>query len=307
MNMKNTEAKVGAFIVVCAAVLAVTVYFVSKAEFRGKETPYRMHLRNAGGLEPGTAVLFGGISVGRVTSVRPDPADLARIEISLGVKQGTPINARSIGKVSSITLLGNPVVFVTTGSNDAPRLTPGAVIPSQESISMDDLERKVTALTDTAQTTLTSVNSDVNNIAADARRVLANLHDLTGRANQEHVAAILSNTDRTVAQLSSKVDPTFDNVNQTVSNVNRTITVLRQPILSDLTELNGTLQAVHGVASNVQSILLENKEDIDYSLENVRMTTDNLNDFTRTIKEEPWSLVRIRQPEDRRVPQEKRK
>ncbi len=123
---------------------------VSKAEFRGKETPYRMYLRNAGGLEPGTAVLFGGISVGRVTSVRPDPADLSHIEISLGVKQGTPINARSMGKVSSVTLLGNPVVSITTGSNYAPRLTPGAVIPSQESISMDDLERKVTALADTA-------------------------------------------------------------------------------------------------------------------------------------------------------------
>lgn len=305
--MKNTEARVGAFIVVCAAVLAITVYFVSKAEFRGKETPYRMYLRNAGGLEPGTEVLFGGISVGRVTSVRPDPGDLARIEISVGVKQGTPINARSIGKVSTITLLGNPVVAITTGANDAPRLTPGAVIPSQESISMDDLERKVAALTDTAQTTLTSVNSDVNNVAADARRVLANLHNLTGRANQEHVAAILSNTDRTVAQLSSKAGPTLDNVNRTVSNVNRTITVLRQPMLSDLAELNRTLQAADGVASNVQSILLENTENIDYSLENMRMATDNLNDFTRTIKEEPWSLVRIRQPEDRKVPQEKHK
>lgn len=312
--MRSTEAKVGAFVVVCAAVLAVTIYFVSKSEFRGKQTPYRMYLRYAGGLEPGTAVLFGGISVGKVASVQPDPTDPTRIEISLGVKQGTPVNAKSLGKVGSITLLGSPVVSITTGSNDAARLLPGAVIPSQETISMDELQHKIVALADSAQTTLASVNTDVNKITADAHQVLANLNNVTGRANQEHMAAVLSNTDRATAQLSSKIGPTLDNVNQTVSNANRTIsnadrtiTSFQQPILADLTELHGTLQAVHGVASNVQSILSENRENLDSTLENMRLATDNLNDFTRTIKEEPWSLVRIRQPEDRKVPQEKRK
>ena len=290
-----------------SAVLAVTVYFVSKAEFRGKESPYRMYLRYAGGVEPGTTVLFGGISVGRVTSVRPDQADPTRIEISLGVKPGTPLNAKSLGKLGSVNLLGNPVVSITTGSNDAPRLPPGAVIPTQETISIDDLQRKVVALADSAQTTLASVNTDVNKITADARQVLANVNKLTGKANQQHMAAILSNTDRATEQLSSKIGPTLDNVNQTVSNANRTITSLQQPIQADLTELHGTLQAFHGVAGDVQSILSEDRENIYVTLENMRLATDNLNDFTRTIKEEPWSMVRIRQPEDRKVPQEKGK
>lgn len=303
--MKNTAAaKVGAFIVVSAAVLAVTVYFVSKAEFRGKETPYLMYLRNAGGLEPGTAVLFGGISVGRVTRVQPDQADPARIEISLGVKNGTPVNAKSIGKVSSISLLGNPVVFITTGSNTAARLPPGAVIPSQETISIDELQRKVVALADSAQTTLASVNTDVNKITADAHQVLANLNNVTGRTNQQHVSTILSNSDRVTAQLSSKMGPTLDNVNHTVTNANHTITSLQQPVQADLKELHGTLQAVHGVGDNVQSILSDNRDNIDYILQNMRFATDNLNDFTRTIKEEPWSLIRIKQPEPRKVPQE---
>ena len=306
--MKNTAAaKVGAFIVFSAAILAVTVYFVSKAEFRGKETPYLMYLRNAGGLEPGTTVLFGGISVGRVTRVQPDQADPARIEISLGVKLGTPVNAKSIGKVSSITLLGNPVVFVTTGSNDAPRLPPGAVIPSEETITIDELQRKLVALADSAQTTLASVNIDVNKITTDAHQVLAHLNNLTDKANQQHISAILSNTDHVTAQLSSRIGPTIDNVNQTVTNANHTITSLQQPVQADLQELHGTLQAFHGDAGNVQSILSENRDNIYDILENMRLATDNLNDFTRTIKTQPWSLVRIRQPEERKVPQEKSK
>jgi phospholipid/cholesterol/gamma-HCH transport system substrate-binding protein len=305
--MRSTEAKVGIFVVVCAAVLAVTVYFVSKSEFRGKQTPYRMYLRYAGGLEPGTAVLFGGISVGKVTSVQPDPTDPTRIEISLGVTQGTPVNAKSLGKVGSITLLGSPVVSITTGSNDAARLPPGAVIPSQETISMDELQRKIVALADSAQTTLTSVNTDINNITADARQVLTNVNNITGRTNQQHMAAILSKTDRTVTQLSSKIGPTLDNVNQTVTNANQTITSLRQPMQADLAELQRTLQAAHALVGNLQSVVSENHENINDSLDNIRMATDNLNDFTRNVREEPWSLVRIKQPKDRKVPQGKHK
>jgi len=46
---------------------------------------------------------------------------------------------------------------------------------------------------------------------------------------------------------------------------------------------------VHGVAINLQSIRSTNSENINYSLENIRVISDNLNNFTRTIKQEPWS------------------
>ncbi len=305
--MKSTEAKVGAFIVICAAVLAVTIYYVNKSEFRGKQVLYRMYLHYAGGVEPGTTVLFGGIAVGKVTAVHPDKQDPTRIEVSLGVKEGTPVNASSLSKVGSINLLGNPVVSITTGRNDAPRLPPGAEIPSQETVSMDEMQRKVVALADTAQRTLASVNTDVNNLTADARQLLANLNKTTGKANQQHVAAILSNADRTVAQLSSRIGPTLDNVNQTVSNANRTITSLQQPLQTDLAEIQRTLQDTRALIGNVQTVVSENREDINDSFENIRITTDNLNDFTRDIKEQPWSLVRIKQPGDRKVPQGKNK
>lgn len=305
--MKSTEAKVGAFIVICAAVLAVTIYYVNKSEFRGKQVPYRMYLHYAGGVEPGTTVLFGGIAVGKVTAVHPDKQDPTRIEVSLGVKAGTPVNASSLSKVGSINLFGNPVVSITTGRNDAPRLPPGAEIPSQETVSMDEVQRKVVALADTAQRTFASVNTDVNNLTADARQLLANLNKTTGKANQQHVAAILSNADRTVAQLSSRIGPTLDNVNQTVSNANRTITSLQQPLQTDLAEIQRTLQDTRALIGNVQTVVSENREDINDSFENIRITTDNLNDFTRNIKEQPWSLVRIKQPGDRKVPQGKNK
>lgn len=316
--MKNTEAKVGALIVFSAAILCATVYFLGSAQFGHLRTPYRAYFKYAGGLEPGTDVLFGGITVGKVTAVRPDANDPTRIEVDLEVKQGTPVNAKSLAKLGSVSLMSSPVLSVTTGANDSPRLQAGAVIPTQETVSLDDMQREVATLAESAQTLIAAVHTDLDNITADTRRVLANVNDLTGEANRRHVAQILTNTDAMIARTSPEIDriarnvntltakmgPTVDNVNSTVTNANGTITVLRDRTQTDLAELQKTLVEVRGLVDNLQAVVRSNQQNIQYTLENIRMATDHLNDFTESVNERPWSLIRIKQPKDRKVPKQ---
>jgi phospholipid/cholesterol/gamma-HCH transport system substrate-binding protein len=314
--MKGIEAKVGAFVVVCAVILTATVYYVSYARFKGARVPFRTYLRDAGGMQPGTQVLFGGITVGKVTSVQPDKVDPTRIEISLDVKQGTPLNAKSVAEVGSVSLMSDPALTISTGSNDAPRLHPGEVIRSEETVSLDELQRKVATLADAAQTTLLEVGTDLNNITGDTRHLLANLNDATGSTNRKHLTGILANTDTMVAQLSpqinqisqqvngliEKMGPAVDNVNATVVNANGTITALRGPSQADLAELQKTLEQTRGLINNLQVLVRANTQNTTYTIENLRMATDNLNELTESVKERPWSLVRIKQPKDRNVP-----
>ena len=308
----KTEAKVGLFVIVCATILLVTVYRVSSAQIKGARVSYKTYLRNAGGLEPGADVLFGGITVGDVTAVRPDAQDPTRIEILLDVKQGTPLNAKCVARLGSVTLVTNPVISITTGTNEAPRLLAGSVIPSEETIGVDDAERKIAALVDSAHTLMDALQTDVT----DAHQLIANLNDVTGKPNQQHVANILANADTMVARTSPKIDrisdqlakltndangvmakvgPAVDNVNATVSNANQTITSLRQPTQVDLEEVRKTL-------TDLQAQMRAKDQDLTSTLENVRMITDNLNELTESVKERPWSLVRIREPKDRKVP-----
>jgi phospholipid/cholesterol/gamma-HCH transport system substrate-binding protein len=314
--MKGIEAKVGAFVVVCAVILTATVYYVSYARFKGARVPFRTYLRDAGGMQPGTQVLFGGITVGKVTSVQPDKVDPTRIEISLDVKEGTPLNAKSVAEVGSVSLMSDPALTISTGSNDAPRLSPGEVIRSEETVSLDELQRKVATLADSAQTTLLGVGTNLNNITGDTRHLLANLNEATGSTNRKHLTGILANTDTMVAQLSpqinqisqqvngliEKMGPAVDNVNATVVNANGTITALRGPSQADLAELQKTLEQTRGLINNLQVLVRANTQNTTYTIENLRMATDNLNELTESVKERPWSLVRIKQPKDRNVP-----
>lgn len=326
----KTEARVGAFVLVCAAILLITIYRVSNAALKGANVSYRIYLRYAGGLEPGADVLFGGIKVGQVTAVQPDAQDPTRIEIDMNVKPGTPLNAKSVAQLGSVTIITSPVISITTGSNDAPRLPPGSEIPSQETISLDDTERKIVAVADSARTLLDDVHTDVNSVTGDARRLIANVNDMTGKPNQQRVEHILANADAMVARISPKIDqisdqivkltndangvvadahgvmarvgPAVDNANATISNANETITAVREPLQADLAEVRRTLDQARGLISDLQAAMRTKDQDVTSIVENIRTVTDNLNDLTESVKERPWSLIRIKQPKDRKVP-----
>jgi phospholipid/cholesterol/gamma-HCH transport system substrate-binding protein len=319
----NTEAKVGAFVLICLAIFLATVYHVSNAQIRGARVPYRTYLKYAGGLEPGADVLFGGIKAGQVTAVRPDPQDPTRIEILLDVRQGTPLNAKSVAKLGSVTVITNPVISISMGTNDAPRLPANSVIASLETISLDDTERKIVALADSAQTLLEAVHTDANEVTGDARQLMSNLNEVTGKPNQQRLAEILENANTMVARVAPKIDqisdqvvtltnnanevmakigPAVDNVNATVSNANSAITTATDPLQTDLAEIRKTLEQARGLIANLQTAIRAKDPNITDTMENLRMATENLNDLTESVKERPWSLVRIKQPKDRKVP-----
>ena len=305
----TTEAKVGAFVLGCFSVLAFTLIYLINAQLGGHSVPYRTYLRYAGGLEPGASVLFGGINVGKVTAVRPAASDPTRIEILLGVKENTPLNEKSVAKLGLLSVMSSAALSITTGSNDAKRLPPGATIQSQEAASLDEITGKVAVVADNANGLITEVRGDLQGINGDAHTLLANLNRVTGPPNQRKIRDVLDNVDAMLATERPKIDRLTDQLNalsqhadETVQNVNGTVGEVREPIRKDVVELQNTLLEAKQLLADMQVLVKANDYKIDDTIENLRTATENLDDLTNSVKQRPWSLIRIRQPEDRKVP-----
>jgi ABC-type transporter Mla subunit MlaD len=305
----TTEAKVGAFVLGCFSVLAFTLIYLINAQFGGHTVPYRTYLRYAGGLEPGASVLFGGIEVGKVKTVRPAASDPTRIEILLDVKDDTPLNEKSVAKLGLISVMSNAALSITTGSNDAKRLLPGSAIPSQEAASLDEITGKMAVVADNANGLITEVRGELHGLSGDARTLLANLNTLTGKPNQQKIRAVLDNVNAMLETERPKIDRLIDQLNvlsqhadETIQNVNGTVTDMREPVRKDLAELQNTLLQAKQLLADMQVLVRANDYKIDDTIENLRTATENLDDLTESVKQNPWSLVRIRQPEDRKVP-----
>jgi len=327
----NTEAKVGTFVIICLVLLGVTVYYVGNEQWGSHLTPYKTHLRYAGGVAAGSEVLFGGITVGRVKAVRAWNEDPTQIEVSLEVKEDTPLNEKSVAKLGSVSLMSSPAISITTGEKEAPRLKAGQVIPSEETVSLDDMARKLSGIADSAKGLIAQVQGELEGISGRANTLLANLNDATGPTNRKQIADILQEVNAMVAQQSPKIDRITDqvllvtqdadsaikkvgplvdhtdatvlNVNSTVTNVNSTIDQLRDPIRQDLAQLQSTMEQAKSLLASVQAVVRGNDDNISETIENLRVATENLDQLTDHVKQQPWSLVRIRQPKDRKVPQ----
>jgi len=307
----TTEAKVGAFVLGCFAILSFVLIFLINAQFSRDTVSYRTYLRYAGGIEPGASVLFGGITVGEVKAVRPWASDPTKIEILLDVKKNTPLNEKSVAKLGLVSVMSGPALSITTGSNDAMRLAPGSVIPSQEGASLDEIAGKIAGVADNADGLITQVRGELQGITGDAHTLLANLNTITGKPNQQDIHAILDNINGMLATDRPKIDRLTDQLNTlaqhadaTVQNVNGTVTDAREPLHKDLIELQTTLQQARALLSDMQVVVRANDYKIDDTIDNLRTATDNLDQLTDSLKQRPWSLVRIRQPKERKVPQQ---
>jgi ABC-type transporter Mla subunit MlaD len=186
------------------------------------------------------------------------------------------------------------------------------------------MTRKLSGIADSAQGLIAQVRGELKDISGDARTLLANLNDVTSAPNRREITQILKGVNSLVATESPKVDriadqllslshdadsviqkagPLLDHTDATVSNVNLTIDQLRDPIRQDLAQLQSTLDQAKSTMKTIQTLVRANDENISETVDNLRVATENLDQLTEQVKQRPWSLVRIRQPKDRKVPQ----
>jgi ABC-type transporter Mla subunit MlaD len=205
--------------------------------------------------------------------------------------------------------MSGAALSITTGGNDARRLPPGSTISSQEAASLDEIAGKMAVAADNANSLITQARGELEGISGDARSLLANLNTVTGKPNQQRIRAVLDNVNEMLATERPKIDRLTDQLNalsqhadETIQNVNGTVSDVREPVRKDLAELQNTLLEARQLLSDMQVLVRANDYKIDDTIENLRTATQNLDELTDSVKQRPWSLIRIKQPKDRKEP-----
>jgi ABC-type transporter Mla subunit MlaD len=155
---------------------------------------------------------------------------------------------------------------------------------------------------------ITQARGELEGISGNARSLLANLNSVTGKPNQQRIRSVLDNVNEMLATERPKIDRLTDQLNvlsqhadNTIQNVNGTVSDVREPIRRDLADLQNTLLQARQLLSDMQVLVRANDYKIDDTIENLRTATQNLDELTDSVKQRPWSLIRIKQPEDRKV------
>ena len=327
MARTNEEIKVGAVVAVSALLFLLALVFVGGLDLlRRKKVEYTTYFKFAGGLEPGSLVRYGGLKVGTVESANLDPADSTRIKVILAVQPGTPVKTNSQARISSLGFLGENYVEVSPGTRNAALLPAGSEIPAMEIVQLSDVFNNVNNITVNATKLVNDLDAQVLVLAKNANDLIISLNDVASPANKMHFASVLANADemlkvsrphieQTLANidtLSAKLGPTIDNVNGTLGKADKLTDHLdavvvenRKAIHDTVLRLQTSLAKAEQLIDNLDDTLGANRSNLDETLDNIRITSENLREFTENVKQHPYSLIRIKTVKDRLPPGEK--
>jgi phospholipid/cholesterol/gamma-HCH transport system substrate-binding protein len=335
MTPNRERVLVGLFVVVAAAVLSITAVAVWGGMGRSGIS-HRLYLKFSGGVQPGTAVRYGGMRVGTVQSVRVDPEDSTRIQVDIIVDRDAPIKTDSVARLSSLGLLSDYYVEISTGTPQAGMAPPGSVLRSEETTGLANIGNtidsmvpqinavllKLTANLDSLQAVITNANDLLNeNNRANIGQALARANDLLNDRNRSNVADSLNNFNQILAETRPKISAGLDNVNnatqrltpliddirktaarvdQTLADVDAMLAEDRPDVKASLSNLREVLETSKTTVDQLQAILNQNSTNIYEVLDNMRASSANIRSLTETIKSNPASLVRGVKVEDRR-------
>jgi phospholipid/cholesterol/gamma-HCH transport system substrate-binding protein len=335
MTANRERMLVGLFVVIAAAVLSVTAVAVWGGMGRSG-IAHRLYLKFSGGVQAGTAVRYGGLRVGTVQSVRVDPGDSTRIQVDILVDRDAPIKTDSVARLSSLGLLSDYYVEISTGTPQAPMAAPGSVLRSEETTSLVNIGNTIDSMVpqinaalnklmgnlDSLQTVIANANDVLNaGNRANVAQTLARANDLLNDRNRSNIADSLNNFNQILAETRPKVSTVLDNVNnaaerlaplvedmrktsarvdQTLANVNAMLAEDRPELKASLSDLREVLETSKSTVDQLQAVLNQNTINIYDILDNMRASSANIRSLTETIKGNPSTLVRGVRVEDRR-------
>jgi len=331
---KSQKINLGIFITVSSGlVIAGIVFLVGLSLLKTKDHYLiRFSAKNISmsGLDVGSAVKYSGIQIGRVSSIRIDPDDVSIIIVTLEIDHGTPVAEDSVASLGSVGITGLKYVELSRGSPSVRVRQPGEEIPSSPSF-IDEITGKASIIANKTELLLNKLNAfltderqqyfwdtvgQLKQLAASSDLTLNEVRPALLELNKKStaVAAEIETIVHSFHQLMSEISPSFKNIvlssEQLVKNMETTRTRLNN-LLSDtqkvMEALNDNLGET-GLKTSVsklntlldQSTLLmkQGEEDILFTLEHLRETAENLDDFSVMIRENPSLLLRTQETEE---------
>ncbi len=246
---------------------------------------YFVDFENVTGVKDGVVVTYSGYEIGAVSGVEPIVENgYVRYRLSLLVKSGWRIPDDSEARIVRPTVISGRQVEITQGISKQ-YLKPGEIISSAEAVDImklvdsvaEELHRFIPRTTDNVDKLLTRLNYSADQMAS-----------LLSDKNITHLNNLLAHADTTSQNVSQLAD-SLNRINKQLNNIlDKTDVILgdnSEDIRYTVMEMK---KSVNAVSSRIESVM--------HNLEN---TSQNMNEFSRTLRNQPSAIIGSKPPAEK--------
>ena len=279
MNNRMQTIRVGLFFLLGLALLWVTFESLSGGRvFKPKGYTLIARFDNLKGLLKGDDVLIAGVRVGTVSQTR-----LAgrQAEAVLAIEPNVRIASDAVAMVATSSLLGSNHLEVTVGSPDAPRLEPGAVIKTKNTVDMNEVIAKLGSLGDRLEQVVGEIGKSLS--GGEGGSLFARVDKLVSD-NGPKITETVSN----LQEITTKIRSGEGTLGRLVNDPK-----MHDELLASVSEIKTAATDARSFVSNAQSLLDQIKagkgalgtlvydeqtgNEIKVTAKNIRELSDKLN------------------------------
>ena len=289
MEYKKNEIKAGIMVFVSFIVLAIFLFAIFGIDFGEETNEYWVYLNYAGGVSKGSVVKYMGVNVGQVTEITLSADRPNQVGIRLAINSQTPIKTDSRAFLTSVGLMSDQHIEINPGTPEAALLPPGSVIESKEVLNFAHMSESLGDLNNQTQILLDKVNNFFNEKNREHLSAMIGNMDSLMREVRGPFLLTITNLEKSSTQLTKLLENNDGDISEILANLKTTTEATNQLI----TEMQTTVE-------NFESLMSSNNSSIVEIVENFQTTSQNLEEFSRILKEQPWLLVRKAAPPERK-------
>ena len=310
MMTHEQKTRLGVFLALATVIFLVVAAFflVPKLSDPGESYVIKFRDTSVNGLSVGGDVKYRGVLVGRVTAIGLSPTDPDCVHVTVKIRPGLTVRADMQAQMVYVGITGQKFVELSGGSPAAPKVEAHGEIPMSRGLGekADDIVNnlqvtakritevlspenvaKFTAFMDSAEKGSAAVAGLLQDRRGSLDRTLASVETATAdmAAAMASFKPLAENLNRLVGAVETGSKETLDNISRRFS---------AEELGGAIADLRGFLSTASVSLKKIESVLLEQQNQLQRTFASLGEAVENLARFSREIAEEPSALVRTR-------------
>src|SRR5690554_3241742 len=291
---RSQRARLGVFVIAGIVLLAVFTAIPLGLKLTDRYNSYIAFFEgeSLSGLEQGAVVKFNGVPIGKVEKISYSPSDLSRVRVEFRIQEDFPMKVDMVATSGSMGITGLKYVEITGGSNESELLKPGSEIPTRIS-TFSSITGKAESIVAKIELLLNHLNQISNpDSLRNIKTILDNVADITFNVNGfvKESAPQINGIASSSQNILTKIDNIASDVKLLTGSFSSTISADR--INSTFNEIDSTVLSLKNLSIGLSLMIRQSREDFIVGMENIREATENANQLTKILAENPSLLLR---------------
>ncbi len=280
-RFKYLEKKIGVFVVVAILGFLAVIFFIGadKDLFTQK---YRLKftVEKGTGFSRGMPVKLSGFRIGRINTISLNEMAMVDIEIQIGKEYQKWIKKDSVAKLVKEGLVGDNIIEVSVGTQQAEILKDGAFIKFEKTKGLEEVANDIADKVKPVLIEVKDIISYVNDPDGDIKQSMKNIRVLTAdlHSTREKVDLLLTDSKLKVGTLSADAEtllktagnkinaigPVLEKVDRSMASVDQKLPQLLEKAVITMDHLNKTSSNLEKIADKATPripLLLNSAED----------------------------------------------